>query len=392
MKLLNLERMEEEAIDTTNDDSNSFVETFCKGIDSRGILQDDFYFETDFLALKGNPDYLKLMRTLAILEAQRVKVSQSIDKLEELRHKVLKDPNLVKEEIFKRKESYLFRCNIEKVPDIDWSKYQRFNSRNPLLTRRMAKVQQFSEKTNHLEKGDNRIKVRGRVYNEEKPETFNQLWTVEEQLRLEALLVEFPPEPVENRRWKKIADALGNRTTQQVCSRVQKYFKKLHKAGLDVPATSKRYGRQKPSHVHKRHKHLLYKPTTFFPGAAMAVLGDSDGESSSSSDTADLTHWNEILLMIKSEKSSSETAPKVHHYGYKCDRCSESPIVGLRWECATCPTVSMCSDCMVALLDEPSPPKHPLTHNFKPKKVFVNRSYSSVAFSTNNYLDPNFIR
>lgn len=49
----------------------------------------------------------------------------------------------------------------------------------------------------------------------------------------------------------------------------------------------------------------------------MAVLGDSDGESSSSSDTADLTHWNEILLMIKSEKSSSETAPKVHHYGYK---------------------------------------------------------------------------
>lgn len=78
MKLLNLERMEEEAIDTTNDDSNSFVETFCKGIDSRGILQDDFYFETDFLALKGNPDYLKLMRTLAILEAQRVKVSQVI--------------------------------------------------------------------------------------------------------------------------------------------------------------------------------------------------------------------------------------------------------------------------------------------------------------------------
>lgn len=40
---------------------------------------------------------------------------------------------------------------------------------------------------------------------------------------------------------------LGNRTTQQVCSRVQKYFKKLHKAGLDVPATSKRYGRQKVS-------------------------------------------------------------------------------------------------------------------------------------------------
>lgn len=36
-----------------------------------------------------------------------------------------------------------------------------------------------------------------------------QLWTAEEQLRLEELLVEFPPETNENSRWRKIAKALG---------------------------------------------------------------------------------------------------------------------------------------------------------------------------------------
>ena len=34
--------------------------------------------------------------------------------------------------------------------------------------------------------------------------------------RLEELLIQFPPEEVEARRWEKIATALGNRTLQQV--------------------------------------------------------------------------------------------------------------------------------------------------------------------------------
>jgi hypothetical protein len=36
-----------------------------------------------------------------------------------------------------------------------------------------------------------------------------QRWTTEEQKRLEELLQIYPPEPVEMRRFKKIADALG---------------------------------------------------------------------------------------------------------------------------------------------------------------------------------------
>ena len=55
------------------------------------------------------------------------------------------------------------------------------------------------------------------------------------QRKLEELLVKYPMEEVEARRWEKIARALGNRTPQQVASRVQKYFIKLTKAGLPVP-------------------------------------------------------------------------------------------------------------------------------------------------------------
>ena len=58
--------------------------------------------------------------------------------------------------------------------------------------------------------------VRGRIRDVNKPSTFNQLWSAEEQRRLEELLLQFPPEEVEAKRWQKIAKALGNRTTQQV--------------------------------------------------------------------------------------------------------------------------------------------------------------------------------
>jgi len=36
----------------------------------------EFYFESDHLALKGNVDYLNLLKTIAILEGQRTKAIQ----------------------------------------------------------------------------------------------------------------------------------------------------------------------------------------------------------------------------------------------------------------------------------------------------------------------------
>lgn len=93
-----------------------------------------------------------------------------------------------------------------------------------------------SETSRETEKGkEGKLLVRGREFNQKKPETFNQLWTPEEQKRLEELLVIYPPEHIEMERFRKIAKALGNRTPLQVQSRVQKYFIKLQKAGLPVP-------------------------------------------------------------------------------------------------------------------------------------------------------------
>merc|ERR1719427_2061725 len=91
--------------------------------------------------------------------------------------------------------------------------------------------------------------VRGRVFQTHKPVTFNQPWTREEQKLLEELLERFPTEETEMERWKKIAAELGNRTPIQVQSRGQKYFLKLHKAGLPIP------GRLPP----QRNKNRFFK-------------------------------------------------------------------------------------------------------------------------------------
>ena len=65
--------------------------------------------------------------------------------------------------------------------------------------------------------GKQALVVRGRLTKDmHKSRTFNQLWTVDEQQRLEDLLVSHPPEDVEMRRWEKVANALGNRTATQV--------------------------------------------------------------------------------------------------------------------------------------------------------------------------------
>ncbi|KIJ40405.1 hypothetical protein M422DRAFT_256637 [Sphaerobolus stellatus SS14] len=63
-------------------------------------------------------------------------------------------------------------------------------------------------------------------------ETFNLPWTPEEQNHLERLLEEIPAG--EKNRWAKISKAMaGKRTPRQVASRVQKYFEKLRKFGVE---------------------------------------------------------------------------------------------------------------------------------------------------------------
>ncbi|BES99560.1 Myb-like DNA-Hypothetical protein domain [Nesidiocoris tenuis] len=351
-----------------------------------------FSFESDYLALKGNPDYLRQMRALVVLQSQRSKILEDIDALEDLKVKADFDPEGVKKLIMDGQSPFLMRLNLEKVPEVDWSRYKSYDPTERAARRnkgeRSASVATKSPAPETQAKSDTNepIKVRGRPYHEKKPETFNQLWTVEEQLRLEELLEQFPPEPVENQRWKKIAAALGNRTTKQVCSRVQKYFKKLKKEGLAAPTKGKS---TRAGHIHKKYKRHLYKPTTFFPGAAMGELGSDSSDDEIDNAPDDLSHWDEIQRKIdkwraEHEDSDDESNLKaVLHVGFRCLECGQDPIEGLRWNCRTCPTYSVCSRCMETMIKR-TPPPHQLTHHF----LVFEEPYLMPNYD--NYLDPSF--
>ncbi|KAF5351466.1 hypothetical protein D9757_012055 [Collybiopsis confluens] len=65
-----------------------------------------------------------------------------------------------------------------------------------------------------------------------KSETYKQAWSTSEQQLLEVLLEQIPEG--EKNRWKKISKAMnGRRTPRQVASRVQKYFEKLKRFGIN---------------------------------------------------------------------------------------------------------------------------------------------------------------
>lgn len=52
-------------------------------------IGEPYCFESDHLALKSNPDYHTLLRTICILEAQRAKAISDLELLHEAQEKVL---------------------------------------------------------------------------------------------------------------------------------------------------------------------------------------------------------------------------------------------------------------------------------------------------------------
>lgn len=53
---------------------------------------EEFYFESDHLALRGNADYRSVLRTIVILEAQRIEATKHIDLITEAEKIALNDP------------------------------------------------------------------------------------------------------------------------------------------------------------------------------------------------------------------------------------------------------------------------------------------------------------
>lgn len=213
---------------------------------------------------------------------------------------------------------------------------------------------------------------KGRPDEDTKPDTFNQFWTVEEQKRLEELLIKYPEERIEMHRFNKIAKALGNRTARQVSSRVQKYFQKLHSAGLPIPGRIPKNRRA----AHTKSKHF-YRPSTFFPSHNVPVhmaeddffpdlhmptndtnmaserLRSNSVDTCSDFKTEPITAevQQQIVNLLKIVKQEKLTTPEGYNpdpMAAKCESCQFAAISRLRWRCNTCYcSLNLCADCLV---------------------------------------------
>ncbi|XP_011155329.2 ZZ-type zinc finger-containing protein 3 [Solenopsis invicta] len=371
--------------------------------------ENEFYFESDHLALRGNKDYSAFLKTIVILEAQRARAIEDLDKLMSVRAEALKDPISFVAQLQNGDLPELpGPQKIAEIPYVDWSQY---NIALPdVRMRPQTRHGHVLPQQIKTEQEDGKILVRGRAFDESKPETFNQLWTVEEQRRLEELLVEYPPEEIEMRRWTKIANALGNRTPKQVSSRVQKYFIKLLRAGLPIPGRGPKLSSKvdiKKSFTHKQRSNHLFKRSTFFPHQDISfnsdeskeqpVAEESEDEASNggSYDNPELRQIN-LLRQVKAEKE--QDSPVYKHVGYKCTVCGEEPLKGTRWHCAECHNgIDLCGDCAVVQLEAENPLHDPYHRLIPIKPPQCTRSYDLDYFPQNfsnssyNYLDPNFL-
>lgn len=293
---------------------------------------DEFAFETDHVALRGNNDYCNLLKYIVKLEAQRVKALKDIEDLAESKRNALEDPLSFIDNLKSGNTSFPPKQTIDVLPDIDWQSYGIDSS--------------LENEMNDVKSKDNYdIIVRGRKFTDNKPLTFNQLWSCEEQKRLEELLLIYPEEPIERRRFQKIADALGTRTVAQVMSRIQKYFVKLGKEGLPIPGRVPK-GAQRP-----HAKAVMYKKSTFFPQLHVPVTMEDPYEIGDNYDIMETKNSNKLIVeLLKSAKEQrllDETVP-VFQTNTMCVGCQKKGFLGARWTDNA--GTDYCTDCVVKLL------------------------------------------
>lgn len=309
----------------------------------------EFAFETDHLALRGNKDYCELLKYIVTLEAQKMNALKDIEDLAEAQNKALADPLTFVQQLKSGNVNFPPRQTVPELPNIDWGQYG--------IDATFDNEDMKDSKSNRDQ--DNNPKVRGRKFTDSKPETFNQLWSCEEQKRLEELLEIYPEEPIEARRYKKIAQDLGTRTPVQVMSRIQKYFAKLAKAGLPIPGRApKRVGRDK-------NKSIFYKKSTFFPQLHVPVKMEDPNDNSESYDSTSLgetkdsnKYMLDLLKAAKEQRLLDETSP-VYQSKTMCVGCLKEGFLGARWTDNA--GTEYCTDCVVKLLpvEKLIPVRHP---------------------------------
>ncbi|XP_073859508.1 ZZ-type zinc finger-containing protein 3 isoform X3 [Macaca fascicularis] len=396
--------------------------------------------------------YQRLLQTIAVLEAQRSQAVQDLESLGRHQREALKNPIGFVEKLQKKADIGLpYPQRVVQLPEIVWDQYthslgnfeREFKNRkrhtrrvklvfdkvglparpkSPLDPKKDGESLSYSmlPLSDGPEGSSTRPQmIRGRLCDDTKPETFNQLWTVEEQKKLEQLLIKYPPEEVESRRWQKIADELGNRTAKQVASRVQKYFIKLTKAGIPVPGrTPNLYIYSKKSSTSRRQHPLnkhLFKPSTFMTSHEPPVYMDEDDDrscfhshmSTAVEDASDdesipimyrnLPEYKELLQFKKLKKQKLQQMQAesgfVQHVGFKCDNCGIEPIQGVRWHCQDCPpemSLDFCDSCSDCLHETDI---HKEDHQLEPiyrSETFLDRDYCVSQGTSYNYLDPNY--
>ena len=221
------------------------------------VADEPFYFESDSLALRNNADYSCLIKTLVLLEGQRVRACNDIETLIDLKEEALKNPAEFVRQLAANKLSgrIPFRQKVYCLPEIDWDTYYEcvdLSDFEALKNQNLQRVHSLRQSVKLIQqqesappektptagtRSSSRTSKQQQAKKDQEKEikNYNKSWSVGEQRQLEELLLEFPPEDNEAARFRKIANKLGTRTPLQVQSHCQKYFIKLAKAGLPIP-------------------------------------------------------------------------------------------------------------------------------------------------------------
>lgn len=129
--------------DRTTTDSNNEIISHQQNHQQPNLdIQDPFYFESDCAALRNNPDYSCLLKTLVLLEAQRSQACQDLERLLDVREQVAttssqsfgqqqKSPNeFVRHLISNVCRDLPERQKVYCLPQIDWNKYYQIGGNN----------------------------------------------------------------------------------------------------------------------------------------------------------------------------------------------------------------------------------------------------------------------
>ncbi|PIK62040.1 putative ZZ-type zinc finger-containing protein 3 [Apostichopus japonicus] len=380
-----------------------------------------FFFESDHLALKGNKDYRMLLRTLTTLEAQRKQATQDLECLVNKQKQALSNPISFVNKIQHNVDLHLpVSQRVVPLPEVNWEAYlgkpensellltvanqkiktrpsnsASVNNHQNCLCCKKGGNQPCQKLENHVASAPSSASTSGtnstKVKPESKSETFNLPWTNHEQQKLEDLLVKFPMEAVEARRWEKIANELGNRTPLQVASRVQKYFIKLTRAGLPVPG-------RLPHSVHvpgtkknrRTYPFMRPMPSTFLQSVLPPVyMNDNDSwdsmdvdpyidddpsdDESFSPELQDSEEYRELRKLRQMKREKLRQQSQMTHSGFHVTAVASSP-----------------SDDYKSIVHSGSHHLEPI--RFKMEAMYVDNDYTSFQQQQGpyNYLDPNY--